>query len=189
MGVRLATMIERLSSMKTLRLVLSLSLVLWVGGAGCVFGCQTLAMAAVDQGAAVTDHRAHLGLGTMISGDACASAADHNCCAKHHASSTHTVRITKRARAVGARGLNSVVGVATSSMVLALSDGAMHTCPLAMNATALATKARSDESTNSVFLTPIPLPAIDLEKSTPSFPPTFFNNRGHTYLRCCVFLI
>ena len=183
-------MIGRLSSMKTLRLVLSLSLVLWVGGAGCVFGCQTLAMAATGQGAAGTNHsRAHLDLGTMISGDACASAADHNCCAKHHASFAPTVRTTRRARAVGAQGPNSVVGVATSSMVLALSDGAMHTCPLAMNATALATKARSDESTNSVALAPVPRPAIDLEKPTTSFPPTFFNNRGHTYLRCCVFLI
>jgi hypothetical protein len=187
-------MIGRLSSMKTLRLVVSLSLVLWVGGAGCVFGCETLAMAASGQGAAATDHnQAHLDLSTLVSGEACASAADHNCCAKHHASSAQSViiRSTKRARASGKPGPNSVdrPGVATSSIVLALSDGTMHTCPLAMNATALATKARSDESTNSVALAPVNLTAIDLEKPTTSFPPTFFNNRGHTYLRCCVFLI
>jgi hypothetical protein len=180
--------------MKTLRLVLSLSLVLWVGGAGCVFGCQALAMAAVDPGAAATDHSpAHLDLSTMVSGEACASAADHNCCAKHHASSAQNVtsRSTKQARASGKPGPNSIAspGVATSSIVLALSDGTMHTCPLAMNATALATKARSDESTNSVALAPVNLPAIDLEKPTTSLPPTFCNNRGHTYLRCCVFLI
>jgi len=186
-------MIGRLSSMKTLRLVLSLSLVLWVGGAGCVFGCQALAMAADDQGAAATDHsQTHLDLSTMVSGEACASAADHNCCAKHHASSAQqvTIRSTKP-RASGKPGPNSIAsrGVATSSMVLALSDGAMHTCPLAMNATALATKARSDESTNSVAQAPFNLPAIDLEKPTTSFPPTFCNNRGHTYLRGCVFLI
>src|SRR5438132_14186745 len=156
-------MIGRLSSMKTLRLVLSLSLVLWVGGAGCVFVCQALAMAAVDQNATVSDHsQAHLDLSTLVSGEACASAADHSCCAKHHASSTQnvTIRITKRARAGGARGPNSIAShdVAITPMVIALSDGTMHTCPLAMNATALATKARSDESTNSVALAPVNLP-------------------------------
>jgi hypothetical protein len=181
-------------SMKTLRLVLSLSLVLWVGGAACVFGCQALAMAANDQGTAATDYsQAHLDLSTMVSSEACASAADHSCCAKHHASSagTPTSRSTKRVRASGKPGPNSIAShdVATTPMVIALSDGTMHTCPLAMNATALATKARSDESTNSVALAPVNLPAIDLEKPTTSFPPTFCNNRGHTYLRCCVFLI
>ena len=187
-------MIGRLSSMKTLRLVLSLSLVLWVGGAGCVFGCETLAMAAAGQGAAATDHgEAHLDLRTLDSGEACASAADHSCCAKHHVSSARipTSRSTKRVRATGKPGPNSIASqdVATTPMVIALSDGTMHTCPLAMNATALATKARSDESTNSVALAPVNLPAIGLEKPTTSSPPTFFNNRGHTYLRCCVFLI
>src|SRR5690349_7796540 len=113
-------MIGRLSSMKNLRLVLSLSLVLWVGGAGCVFGCQARAMAAVDQGAAATDHnQAHLDLSTLVSGEACASPADHSCCAKHQASSRQTVsiRTTKRARG-RARSPNSVArpDVATSSM-------------------------------------------------------------------------
>jgi hypothetical protein len=182
------------SSMRTLRLVLSLSLVLWVSGAGCAFGCETFAMAAADEGAAATDHsQKQLDSSTMVSGDACPSASDHSCCAKHHGSAAHSLNghSEKRPGAGRASGANSAANpdVATSSMMLALSDGAMHACPLAMNGTALATKARSDESTNSVALAPVTLPAIDLEKPLASSPPTFLNNRGHTYLRCCVFLI
>ena len=190
----LRQMIGWSSSMRTLRLALSLSLVVWVSGAGCAFGCETLAMAAADHGAAATDHsQAQLDSSTMVSGDACASAADHSCCAKHHRSSAQSLKghSEKRPRAGRALGSNSVANpdVATSSMMLAVLDGAMQACPLAMNGTALATKARTDESTNSVALAPVTLPAIDLEKPLASSPPTFFNNRGHTYLRCCVFLI
>ena len=177
------------SSMKTLRLLLSLSLVFWVSGAGCAFGCETFAIAAADQGAAATDHsQKQLDSSTMVSGDVCASASGHSCCAKHHASSAHNLKAGRTKRARRPSPIASP-DVATMPMALALLDGAMHACPLAMNGTALATKARTDESTNSVALAPVTLPPFDLERRPTSSPPTFFNNRGHTYLRCCVFLI
>jgi hypothetical protein len=69
-------------------------------------------------------------------------------------------------------------------------DGSEHTCPLAMNATALATKVRADESSAQTALQPAALPLTGAGRTViQSSTPTYCNNRGHTYLRCCVFLI
>jgi hypothetical protein len=66
----------------------------------------------------------------------------------------------------------------------------MDGCPLAVNATAALSKAKQDQSSSvltanfaSAFLSNSP------EQTIPLSPLSRLPNRGHTYLRCCVFLI
>ena len=82
------------------------------------------------------------------------------------------------------------VSAQISAAMLPTFDGTMQMCPLAMNATALTTKARPDESPAQPLLSPVALPPGAADLTVAHSPlPVFFSNRGHTYLRCCVFLI
>jgi hypothetical protein len=186
--VRLLPMIWRLPSVKILRLTLSLSLMLWVSGAGCVLGCESHLTASDERAAAVVQSQPANGM-QVVSGEACASAGDHNFC-KHHASSARTSSTRHASPPVIRSAARADTSGRASLVLVATPEGTMGGCPLALNATALATKARTDESANSVALAPNALPVIDLdERNASSSPRTFLNNRVHTYLRCCVFLI
>jgi hypothetical protein len=66
----------------------------------------------------------------------------------------------------------------------------MMDCPLAVNATAALAKARPDQASSALPLTRAndTLPHLQ-ERTAILSPPLVLPNRGHTYLRCCVFLI
>jgi hypothetical protein len=66
----------------------------------------------------------------------------------------------------------------------------MMDCPLAVNARAALSKAKPDTSRTALPHTRASarLPLLR-EQATALSPPTLLPNRGHTYLRCCVFLI
>ena len=171
------------TSMKIFRAGIALSLVFWVAGLGCVFGCESLATSA--PGITAAEH--HLGqpdATTIVSGDSCASRADHSCCAKHRAASRHRKTTDKATSAPDIRS-----SLVTSSLMLDMAGGVVHQCPLALNTRALASKARSDESTTFIAFQPASLPLVSVGQLTVPSAPAFLNNRGHTYLRCCVFLI
>lgn len=173
-------MIGQLSSLRIPRLALSLSLVFWVSGAGCLIGCENMVKAAVNE-AAVSPR----GGATVVAGKSCAHAADHSCCAKHRATSLRqsTGRASKPALQLTTQ--------TNQAVLLPLSDGTMNMCPLAMNAAALATTARADDSMSTVTLSPVELSVADTGQTAAasSLRPSRFSNRGHTYLRYCVFLI
>ena len=174
-----------ISSLRMPRLLLSLSLVLWVGGAGCLIGCDSSAMAAMDEGAGVALHDN----ATVVASESCAKAVNHSCCAKHRGSSRHQQPAGQASRTTDLKA-SKLTTKPTSAFLLPTSERTMQTCPLAMNAGALVTKARSDESSTMTALSPVALPLIDTGRTVAhSLPPTWFSNRGHTYLRCCVFLI
>jgi hypothetical protein len=66
----------------------------------------------------------------------------------------------------------------------------MKGCPLAMGKAVLTAKVRENEAAAAPGLPHPILPADDvLERTSPLSPPARLPNRGHTYLRCCVFLI
>ena len=177
-------MISPLISMKIPRVVIALSLVFWVSGLGCVFGCASPANTSAEGATVAQHHEALSDPTTIVSGDSCASRADHSCCAKHGAASGHRKTTDKVASAQDLRS-----GLVSSSPVLDLAGGMIRQCPMALNVTALASKARTDESTTSIAFQPAALPLVSVGQLAVPSASSFFNNRGHTYLRCCVFLI
>jgi hypothetical protein len=176
-----------LSSLKIPRLVMSLSLVLWVGGAGCLMGCQNLATAVMGKGGGA----AQQGTAAVVSGESCAAVGDHSCCAKPRAAAMHQRPAPQAWSASGPKAAKlAELSDIPPAAVLPEPDGPEHNCPLVASATALATRVRADESSTQTALWPAALPLSDASLTViQSSTPTYCNNRGHTYLRCCVFLI
>jgi len=171
-----------LSSIRILRLALALAVALWMAGAGCMLGCENMVSAA-----APGDHHSATKVSELIvSGDACASMHGHDCCAKRSGKSV--AQSAKKSAQSHARVENAPAGLTTSQFE-ATSSG-MFDCPLAMNANAALTKSRPDQS-NVATLSQGLTPAVSntSEQTTVLGRPLRLPNRGHTYLRCCAFLI
>jgi hypothetical protein len=164
-----------LSSIRIVRISLALAVTFWMAGAGCMLGCQNMASATTLSDVATQPDAP----GLIESGDACASSQSHHCCSKHggHAAAK------ARARAETAQS-------ATTEPAMAPTPETMIDCPLAINATAALSKFGSDQS--SVASLPITgrTSLSDLQERAKAFArPQRLPNRGHTHLRCCVFLI
>jgi hypothetical protein len=179
-----------LSSFRIVRFLLAPLLILWVAGAGCLLGCEgmiaTAAAAAIGQNASAAPQSNHHST-IVVSGHACSSGGSasssvevndaHNCCKK---SSTE----------VEPQAPQLSTGEANLIQFGASSSGMMKDCPLAGSKAVVVTKSRRGEASDSPVVAHSYLPAQDsLEQPAPLSTPPLLPNRGHTYLRCCVFLI
>jgi hypothetical protein len=175
------------SSIKILRVVLALTVALWMAGAGCLLGCEN------NIAAAASDAPLPNASTIVASGEACASSRGHDCCAKSrtsgarsmHGSNHHGVepatRAGQKSTDANARGLASSLGTVPRSM---------ESCPLAVNATAVLSKAGGEQSNPIVAIAQLDAPRLNSQLQTIALSsPLRLPNRGHTYLRCCVFLI
>jgi hypothetical protein len=160
--------------LKIVRVTLTVILSLWVAGAGCLLGCEGM-MAAASESVGVA-HHATSELNLVVSGDACASAKSHDCCAKRN----H--RALPKAQPSEKQAATLVESDPSSSEMTA--------CPLAMTRTTVAAKNAGDETSSATTVAPTNLPSLNLlEQTAPLVTQVRLPNRGHTYLRCCSFLI
>ena len=177
---RLTTAMRFLSSMRIVRVALALAVALWMAGAGCMLGCENMATAA----AANDHHMAAEATVIVASGEACASMRSHDCCARSasRSSKSQTIKTHSNAKAV-THDTIAHESVAASS--------AMMDCPLAVNAMAARSKPRPDQSGSTALLSAGARPAVSnpIEQPIAFTRPLRLPNRGHTYLRCCTFLI
>lgn len=166
----------RLCSSKIVRFVLPPILSLWVAGAGCLMGCEGMVVAAAtDSSVSATQHLAHTPT-IVASGHACASGQSHNCCKKS----------SNKAATRSETDSSATTPVTTNSF----PSGLMNGCPLALSRAAVVTKAQGADLSAFPALTHSTLPAESLlDQKAALSPPVRLPNRGHTYLRCCVFLI
>ena len=170
-----------LSSFRIIRVTLAFAVALWMAGAGCLLGCEKSVASASN------DSDAHAKPAVlMASGEACAShgakakRAATSKTAKHHVNSKSLAISRNAPYAVGNTGLLATAGGSSSMM----------NCPLAVNATAALSKSGPDVVDGSFAVARAnELPVDGLEQITPFARPPRLPNRGHTYLRCCVFLI
>lgn len=172
-----------LSSIRILRVGLALAVALWMAGAGCMLGCENMVSAA-----APGDHPAATKVSELVvSGDACASMHGHDCCAKRGGKSV--AQTSQKSAKSLARVEKAPEGGLTTSQFEATSSG-MFDCPLAINANAALTKSGADQS-NVATLSQGLTPAVSNtgEQAIVLGRPLRLPNRGHTYLRCCAFLI
>jgi hypothetical protein len=152
-------------SHKVVRLLLSISVSIWMAG-GCLFGCSNSTMAAETDDSVLA----------IEAGESCQTArSSHDCCASQKPKK-QTTRTIKQPE-----GLVSFAPT---------PRGMMNDCPLVTNATAATSKNSShvpDPGRTSVAA----LPRLEKQNQTsdsarvvPLLP-----NRGSTHLLCCVFLI
>lgn len=170
--------------MRIVRVSLALAVAFWMAGAGCMLGCENMVSAVAS-----TDIKSPANSPIIVAaGDACASRQSHDCCAKHRAQSA-----AKPAPKAAAKSVSDKLQFVADSRkeILGQSLATMMDCPLAVNATAALARVGSDQAS-------VALPSSS-ERASLSNPPEQTSafarrllrlpNRGHTYLRCCVFLI
>ena len=157
------------------RVGLAATLALWVAGAGCLLGCEGMMTAAASEHSAVAP-RAKGDLNLVVSGEACASAKSHDCCAKQN----HRTQPK-------AQGLEKQTATLVETDP---SSSGMAACPLAMSRTVVAAKKSTDDtrSTTTVAYANISTQSHN-EEPHPVVTQLRLPNRGHTYLRVCSFLI
>ena len=162
-----------LRSARIIRYPLVIALSLWIAGAGCILGCEGMVVTAATSQDAAKDQS---DLGMIVSGEACASSKSHDCCASRRAK--HNAKPV-RTDTTG----SALAGTSQSS-------NGMQDCPLAANRGGMATSSRRNEAP-AVVNTELPVTAAQTfsEITHPVTAKTQLPNRGHTYLRCCVFLI
>ena len=165
------------ASIRLARVALSLAVAFWMAGAGCLLGCESMVSAASNDGASTAGQ----GLAAIVSGDACASAQAHDCCARHGGKS-----VSKNSAHNPAPRSSTTKN---ERLITATSTPTME-CPLALNASAILSKSGSDQDSSPVLASRTISPATARPEQESAFlHPLRLPNRGHTYLRCCVFLI
>jgi len=174
------SMMRTLTSTRIIRFLLAPLLSFWVAGGGCLIGCEGIvAAAAIVPSSRTETHSGHSGSKATIvaSGHACSSSGSHSCCSKN----------ANEAKPAAKQISKSNTTLAT---VGGSSSGMMEGCPLAVGKAAVAAKIRKDEVSAAPAISHPALPAENfLEQTSPLSTPARLPNRGHTYLRCCVFLI
>jgi hypothetical protein len=174
-----------LSSTRIVRVSLALAVAFWMAGAGCMLGCENMASAATSTEIVSPANSSVI----VVSGEACASMRSHDCCAKrnaHSAAKAITNPTSDRRQAVADSGKQ----IPFDSAALEGTFPTMMDCPLAVNATAVLSKAGSDDS-NVALPSRIEMASLSNppEQTSAFARPLRLPNRGHTYLHCCSFLI
>ncbi len=173
--VKLSAGMGLFSSLRLVRFVLATLLSFWIAGAGCILGCESMVAVAAAVHPDDQHHSEHNSI-IVASGKSCASQKSHDCCKK---SETEVHSVTSQ------QGIkeNSVIASGRSAPVPA-------NCPFAANRAAAVTKAQgSDENASSLPVDSKPPAQNSVEQTVSLARPLRLPNRGHTYLRCCVFLI
>ncbi len=158
-----------LVSIKIVRLLLTVSVSLWMAGGGCLLGCGNYVSAA--EASPTASHSAQ----TVVAGESCHSVRSHDCCAKQAAQNQTATKSNK------------------PEMFLALAAiprGMMKDCPLVVNAT-VTTSKNSGNFRDPEYARVASLPQIETrsEQSHARLIAPLLPNRGPTYLLGCVFLI
>ncbi len=154
-------------SMKAVRLLLSVSVSIWMAG-GCLFGCSNTAAASEIESE----------VPTVVAGESCHEVRSHDCCSS-----------PKPKKQVAKTSAPSSKVPATLPFVTPSPRGMMD-CPLVMNATAVVSKGSGHlpdpgrAPVAAMHFVENKVQQSDAFLAVPVVP-----NRGPTHLRCCVFLI
>ena len=151
-----------------------------------MFGCGEMMAATTSEptAAASTEDSS---FATIVSADACASHSSHDCCAKQKAA-------TKQAEPVRATTKPSVQTAALISLGESLKPGpgrGVSECPLATSRAVAITRTSDRKPQIAAILFPSSATTLSTVSDFHSAvsPIARLPNGGHTYLRCCAFLI
>lgn len=176
---RLGVMMWSLTSTRIVRFVVVPILSLWIAGAGCMMGCEGMVAAApagpIPGQEKDSGHHSARKAAIVASGHCSASGS--------HTRSTSNAGETKQA-------VKRTDRLDTTLLKQGGSPSGRMNCPLAVSRAVIAAKIRINEIAAAPELPHSNLPAENvLDWTSPFSSTTRLPNRGHTYLRCCVFLI
>lgn len=162
---------------KTTRLVLAVSVSVWMAG-GCLFGCSSGSAMAAENSHEAHEYSPHETVAPAVSGESCDTDRSHDCCTKPQAQT----RVNRTAKAATSQR--------TPKDALASVPHQMKDCPLVVNATAVPAKSSGNlPDPGRAPVSAAPRIESRSEQSPGPIGPSYLPNRGPTHLRCCVFLI
>ena len=172
---------------KASRLLLAFCVSVWMAG-GCLFGCSGSEVMAATVSSEANDLTADST--AVVSDESCSVSRQHDCCTRPNAQKPKPVKVRKQIVRTHSQTSAQLIAHAIDSSALTGLPHSMKDCPLMTNATAVTVKSSGnlpDPGSASVAV----LPAIKTTSEQTQFTPdrTYLPNRGHTHLRCCVFLI
>jgi hypothetical protein len=175
------------ASVRIIRVGLALAVALWMAGAGCLLGCENMVAAAGSESTQAAMSMTPANSATIVAaGNTCASMQSHDCCTRHG----RKAAAKSTSRSASQPTVEPKTPAVTVAVELGATSSMMMDCPLAVNATAALSKAKPDTSRTPLAHTVAGVRLPFLEEQTIALSPTpVLPNRGHTYLRCCVFLI
>lgn len=154
-----------------------------------MLGCGNMAAFAATGQNAASATTSENGVVMVVSGEACASGGAPSSSPGAGASNNHSC-CKKSSAAVKPAPQPPDARIATAIEFSGSSSGMMTDCPLAGSKAAVVTKTRGDgaPASQAVAHSYYPAPKSQEQPDSLSAIP-LLPNRGHTYLRCCVFLI
>jgi hypothetical protein len=161
-------LMNRLRSRSKLgQMLLTPALVFWMAGVGCFFSCERSLARSVES---PSDN-----VSATSQNSSCPSHQAHDCCVrKQPAARVHSLR---------------TIGPAETVLTLEMDPSkSVESCPMAINANAIASKVRSSEVAVANNQAPLHVTQVQLHPLT-QLRPTTLLDREATHLRCCVFLI
>ena len=164
--------------LRNLRSAITLGLMLWCAGAGCM-------IVSVTHGAAMREAEATKTTSSLAAwGQVSGSAGAHDCCKARHAAE-HRVASSKTDHATAPKSLVNLEGLAE----VPNSSDAMSCCPLT-SGTILVTGRQRISYDDTLVLRRLDAAAVvTTVASAPLVTPLRLPNQNQTYLRGCVFLI
>lgn len=177
-----------LSSIRIVRVSLALAVALWMAGAGCMLGCGNMTAAASSEVVSPASSST-----IVAAGSACASMHSHDSCPKHRAHSAAKIpakTLSDKLQFVAGARKQILAETNDELNFVGQSPATMMDCPLAVNATAALSRAGTDHANVALASSSESASLADSSEQTRAFArPLRVPNRGHTYLRCCAFLI
>jgi hypothetical protein len=164
--------------LRNLRSAITLGLMFWCAGAGCVI--VSVAHGAAMSGADTTQ------MGSSMSGwgQASGSMGTHDCCKARHASERRVVSSISD-HAPSSQSLVNLEGLAETPN----SSNAKNCCPLTSGTIVVTGRQRVNNDDTSVSPDPDAVAVVTSAGSTPLTMPLRLPDQAQTYLRGCVFLI
>jgi hypothetical protein len=162
--------------LRNLRSAITLGLILWCAGAGCM-------IVSVAHGAAMREAEATKRTSSSW-GQVSGSAGAHDCCKARHASERRAAS-TITHQAISPESLMNIEGLAE----IPDSSDAMSCCPLTSGTIVVTGRQRINHHDTSVSRSLDPAKVVTTTASMPLATPLRLPNQNQTYLRGCVFLI
>lgn len=160
-----------------------ITLAFWLAGAGCLLGCEGMAAAAPAEDLNLTTSSSQSSR-LIVEGDACDSTEGQGCCQKR----SRAARKQPTA-APAAETSQRVDRDITSTKLNESSSSGMKACPFAISRALSVAKLRDGQMTASTALSSLLPGQVVREQKLVLSAISPLPNRGHTYLRCCSFLI
>lgn len=164
---------------------------LWLAGAGCLLGCEGTVTAVAAQALNRSTSSQH-GSSIVADGDACSSSEGHGCCKKKSQKTATRFVAHHNSQSVDIRPNDSESIAAHSSTENRLAElpaGGMRACPFAVSRALAVAKVQGGQMNATAAVSYATAGAIIREQTLSLSTLSPMPNRGHTYLRCCAFLI